>query len=557
MKKTLLSLVLFFLILLAIPGPALAQTYYFSLDLLQADVYWNEDGTSAIEYVLVFTNSGSADPIDYVDVGLPNGNYNLGEIVADVDGQPITDITVSPYVDEGVALGLGANAIRPGDSGRVRVFVPRISRVLFTDDQDSAYASAVFSTTFFGSEFVYGDTSVVVTFHLPPGVTPEQPRWHSAPDGFPSEPVAGFDESGRITYRWENPAASGSKAYKFGASFPAAVVPASSISTPTVSDRLNINPEDLFAGLFCFGIIGFFLLFLGIGIASTARRQLQYLPPKIAIEGQGIKRGLTAIEAAVLMEQPMDKVLTLILFAVLKKGAARLVSREPLEIEITEPLPEDLRQYEISFLGAFKQKGAGRSKVMQEAMVDLVKSVSQSMRGFSRTETIEYYKAIMRKAWAQVEAADTPEVLSQKYDEVMEWTMLDKDYDDKTREIFRSRPVYVPNWWWRYQPGSPRPSTTAPASTGGAPSVPGKGGGFSVPTLPGADFAASLVGGAQNFASGVVGNVSDFTSAITNKTNPVPKTTSSYRSSSGGGGRSCACACACAGCACACAGGGR
>jgi len=39
------------------------------------------------------------------------------------------------------------------------------------------------------------------------------------------------------------------------------------------------------------------------------KTQLQYLPPKIKIEGNGIKRGLTAVEAAVLMEQPMDKVL--------------------------------------------------------------------------------------------------------------------------------------------------------------------------------------------------------------------------------------------------------
>ena len=68
--------------------------------------------------------------------------------------------------------------------------------------------------------------------------------------------------------------------------------------------------------------------------------------------------------------------------------------------------------------------------------VKLVSSVSEKMKGFSRRETIEYYKSIMEKAWQQVEAADTPEVKSQKFDQTLEWTMLDRDYDDRTRRVF-------------------------------------------------------------------------------------------------------------------------
>ena len=44
----------------------------------------------------------------------------------------------------------------------------------------------------------------------------------------------------------------------------------------------------------------------------------------------GIKRGLTAVESAILLEQPMDKILTMILFAVIKKGAATVTKRDPL-----------------------------------------------------------------------------------------------------------------------------------------------------------------------------------------------------------------------------------
>jgi hypothetical protein len=192
---------------------------------------------------------------------------------------------------------------------------------------------------------------------------------------------------------------------------------------------------------------------------------------------------------------------------------------------------------------------------LQDMMIDLVKGVSTKMKGFSRKETVEYYKDIVQRAWAQVEAAQTPEVKSEKFAETMEWTMLDKDYDDRTRRTFQTGPVYVPTWWGRYDPSFP---SSSPASSGPV-SAPTSTGGMSLPTLPGSTFAASVVRGVQNFSGNVVGNIGEFTGAVTNKTNPIPVSTSSGRSSgrSSGGGCACACACACAGCACACAGGGR
>ena len=247
----------------------------------------------------------------------------------------------------------------------------------------------------------------------------------------------------------------------------------------------------------------------------------------------------------------MDKVLTMILFSVIKKNAARVVKKDPLEIETTTPLPENLRPYELAFLGAFDQpRRAEQRRALQKMMVDLIRSVGKKMEGFSRRETVAYYRDIMDRAWAQVESADTPEVKSELFDEVMEWTMLDREFDERAGDVFRTGPVFVPVWWPRYDPGYGGPAPgTAPAS--GTPSSSGTP---SLPHLPGSDFAAAVVTGVQNFSSNVIGNVTEFTSGVTNVTNPPPKTTSSGRSSGGG---SCACACACAGCACACAGGGR
>lgn len=544
--------VLFGFILLS-AGSALAQSYYFELPQEIVHVYWNEDGTQSLHYTYFFINSpsGQAVDIEYIDIGLPNSNFDVNSISADVDGIAVTDISRSGFEGEGVgvAVGLGGNSIKPGQSGQVNVFIGTVRNVVYPDTEDDNYASAVFSPNYFGSSYIYGKTDLTVIFHLPPGVQPDEPKWHASPSGWESEPRTYIDDQGLVTYEWRNTNANGYTQYLFGASFPNKYVPESAITRPSLLENLGLASEDLITFAICGGFLLFILLIIFASVRGSQRRKLRYLPPKIAIEGHGIKRGLTAIEAAILLEQPMDKIMTMILFAVIKKNAASVVSRDPLKLKISQPLPDKLRPYEMKFLEAFrKTKAASRRTALQNMMIDLIKSITKKMKGFSRRESVAYYKKIMKRAWAQVEAANTPEVKSQKYDEVMEWTMLDRDYEDRTREVFRSGPVFLPMWWGRYDPAYGRSTTVRPIST---PS--GTGRTTTLPHLPGSDFAASMVNGVQDFSSSVVGDLTKFTSKITNKTNPIPVSTSSGRGSGGG----CACACACAGCACACAGGGR
>jgi hypothetical protein len=547
-------LISFILILLAaMVAPVFAQNlpYFFEVKKEVVHVYWNADGTMDLDYTWVFNNLPGSHPIDFVDVGTVNSTFDISNVRAEVDGVPV-EVSRSDYAGNGTgfAVVMGNKTIPAGSMGTVHVFIPGITNVLYPDQDDEAYASANFAPTWFGSQFVSGTTDFTMTFHMPPGMNPEEPRWHAAPEGFPAEPQAGFDDSGRITYTWYSPSATASSYYGFGASFPRTYVPAEAIYIPPPEPWID---EDTIAGLFMFCFFGFFFFGLpALAFISNRRRKLQYLPPKIAIEGHGIKRGLTAVESAILMQQPLDKVMTMILFGVVKKNAAEVTKRDPLQLKVASPLPEKLHEYEQNFLKAFKEpEKRAQRKALQDMTVSLVKSVSEKMKGFSRRETVEYYKSIMEKAWQQVEVADTPEVQSQKFDEALEWTMLDKDYDDRTRRTF-TRPIIVPTWWGRYDPtwrgGG---SSSAPVSV---PSSPGRS---STSTgLPGADFAASMVTGVQTFAGNVIGNVQEFTGKVTNVTNPPPPPPKSS-GRSGGGGRSCACACACAGCACACAGGGR
>jgi hypothetical protein len=451
---------------------------------------------------------------------------------------------------------MGAYAIQPGQTGSVHVYVGRITDVLYKDaSTPDTYVSGDLAPAYFST--AHGNTDLTVIFHFPSAMQGTEPRYHPTQGGWPcaDQPVQGNDNQNSVTYTWQCSNASGSTQYTFGASFPNQYIPAETIYTPPAFDisGLIASIGANFSGVCCFGF--FILLFVGAPIMSAInnkKRKLAYLPPKIQIEGHGIKRGLTAVEAGILMEQPLDKVMTMILFGVVKKNAATVVTRDPLKIQLVEPQPADLHDYEKDFLLAFATDDlAARRKGLQEMTVKLVNSLSDKMKGFSRKETIAYYQSIMERAWQQIEAAGTPEVKSQAVDQSLEWTMLDKNYNERSQRTFTG-PVFVPMWWGRYDPGY------RPASVGSTPSVsmPSSGGRTS---LPGSAFAASVVTGVQGFSSRVLGDVKSFTSGVTNKTNPIPvvKSSSGGFKSSGGGGHSCACACACAGCACACAGGGR
>jgi hypothetical protein len=550
-----ISLILVVFFLAGVTFPVFAQEYSFNLSNLNVVMTVNQDGTVSLDYTWVFQNDPGAHEIDYVDVGLPNGNFDINSISGTVNGVPITSVE---SITNGVSLYLGPNAIQPGESGTVTMHLDSLSGMIYkaNTNEKEPYASFQFSPNWFGSQYVHGNTNATVTLVLPAGLAADEPRYFQAKN-WPGavDPVSGYTDKNQVFYRWETPNANGSDQYTFGAAFPSRLIPVAAVTTPPV---FNFNLSDITPCLCPLAIAVFFILITIWGIRNANKRKLQYLPPKVSIEGHGIKRGLTAVEAAILLEEPMDKILMMTLFSTIKKKAAEVVTRDPLKLKIPDTLPEGLYPYELDFLKAMKNDAiANQKEGLQDMMINLVKTVSEKMKGFSYKETVVFYKDIIEKAWTMVETADTPEVKSQRFDDVMDWTMADKDYNNRTQTVFRNQPVILPGWWRGYDPSYS--STSSVGGSGGGVSTPSlsqgrSSGTVSLPSLPGATFAASVTNGAQNMASSVVGNVNTFTSNITNKTNPVPV---SHYSGSSGGGHSCACACACAGCACACAGGGR
>ena len=82
-----------------------AQSYTFNLTQEIVNVYWNSDGTMALDYVFTFANDPNGHVIDFVDVGMPNGNYGSiytsgAATPAPVPGAPATPDT-GIYADVG------------------------------------------------------------------------------------------------------------------------------------------------------------------------------------------------------------------------------------------------------------------------------------------------------------------------------------------------------------------------------------------------------------------------------------------------------------------------
>lgn len=503
---------------LAAAGLAAAAGYRFRVPENRCVVAVNPDASVQVSYAITFANEGQ--PIDIIDVGLPDDDYS--QVTADLDGTPLSDIRPSTEVAHGVEVHLEERAIPAGSSATLHLTALMGDRV-FPDSKDPQYASLEFTTTWYGSQYVEGTTRLVCEFILPEGVGPDEPRYHGRP--FTSARV----EDGRVVYTWEIPDASPSEGYTFGASFPARVM------SRVAEVPKGPGPVALFfagvahlvtASVPCF----FFTLFIGIVVLAAItqrRRRMQYLPPAVGIEGVEIRRGLTVPEVAVLQQEPVDKVMALILFGMLRKGLLQVTGRNPLRLKAVQGASPEF-PYEQEFTKAVQDDGKLSEAEAAKVLVDLVKRVQDKMKGFNRAKSIAYYRDIMRKAWEQVGKDD--------YSQAFEWMLLDRDFERNAGQRFGTAPVPVPAWWFPMTVGHPS------GSGAGAP-----GGGASPVSA-----ANSIVSGLESFGHDLVNSVPGLATKVTATTNPVPV-------SSGGGhsGGGCACACACAGCACACAGGGR
>ncbi|MGB9635815.1 MAG: hypothetical protein ACPL1Y_01000 [Thermoplasmata archaeon] len=521
-----------------------STTYSFRVESEIATCEIEPDGSAWISYRITFHNYAT---IDYIDIGMPNKYYDLTTAKATIFPGNFSPIEVSGIKKSSViscGYEIPVPAMYQQSEYLMVETVCKVTRMVYKDTENESYGSVEFYPTYWGS-FCLGLEELQTTIIFPPAVQdPNSTKWHH------SQPDWMRFESGRIKFTWNS---SGNYEHKYGVSFPkTAVTNIYEPDKPNFWDdfwnAINNGFVCWFNPYVCCNPAILFLIIAPLMLIISWRTKMSYLPPDVGVEGMGIKYGLTAPEAAVLLNVPLNKLVTLVYFGLYRKGVISVESKSPLRLKVLREDYEGLHSYELGFRAAINPDGSLNEEILKSATIQLIKEVDGKLRGFSRKETANYYKKIIERAWEQVRSANMEDLKLQALEENFEWMYLDKKFDRELQNNFRVGFYRVPIWYSFFYPRYSAPARTI--DTSGLLGTP------KLPMLPGSEFANQFVSGIQQSANQFVRNLTGFTRSVTAATNPVAVSQGGYRGGGFGGG-GCACACACAGCACACAGGGR
>lgn len=603
-------LLAFTILLFAASSAWAAQSYRFRVPELRLQVFVQPDASARIVYDITFENEGG--PIDIVDIGLPHGGYDFANMKASIDGVELTDIRTSEFVEDGVEIHLQNRAIAPGQTGTVH-FEATMPDMVFQDTTRDEYASLQITPASFEPEFVSGTGNVWILIHMLPEVLPDEMLYQDVP--FTDKVI--FEERPVAVWQWQN--VRPDSEFPVGISFPQRGM--SRVIEQNLLDITNKWLEDnpsiryvlggavvLLMAITFFrfsggtGISVFFVLVAGIVAAiivlpasvllalplavvlfalnerRITRTKRRYLPAIAQVEGGGIKRGLTAPEAAILLELPLNKVLMLIVFGLLEKGIVRQVEDTPLQVEV---MPEYaavkmsrkkrrthrlevaqrmgivLRTYEHDFIDRIEEspKKPLHELDLSDPMKKLIEHTARRMKGFDLSDTQDYYRKIIARAMEEAKSiGDVPE-LERYVDRHLQWLLLDDAYPTVlTTRRYHYRPIWLRPFASSDRLGMPS-SKASPTAPGGRTTF--------------GDVAASFAGWTENTMGNMASAISPdllqvkAPAGVVNLSGADRVTGDIFKAltTSSGGGRSggsgCACACAGCACACACAGGGR
>ncbi|MBN1589509.1 MAG: hypothetical protein JW888_08345 [Pirellulales bacterium] len=594
--------------------PAAAAPYRFQVPKADMRVLVRPDGAVRVVYDLVFKNEPGAHPIDIVDIGTFHEGYHLGNVRASCDGFNLSDIRKSTEIDTGFEVHMERATIMPGRSATLHVEYT-MPQMVYQDTTREDYASLQVSPTWFGSEYVVGQTELKVVVQLPKGVKPGEVFWQDVK----------FDQKAAdgdtTVVGWYRPHFRLDHQERFSVSFPRGNIPV--VRMTKLGLLLKWFRESTQArvvvGLLVVGLwtLAFFRFTGGTGFSvyvvltglmvwafvavpevelaavpiagalvfwnewALSRRKAHYMPPIAQVEGGGIKRGLTAPEAAMLLELPLSKVLTLVIFGMLKKGLLRQIEADPLKVAVNEPFLVDMKtlpttaveraelyrrvahktgiavhKYEHPFLYLIQRNPSKPLKDINFSapLKQLITRLVGRMKGFDLSDTKDYYQSIIRRALEQAKSIGDVPMREKVIDRNFEWILMDHDYPT----VFAGHTPYRPIWTRgsSYAGMGGGTATSAAPSVGGATSfgdVARSFAGWTENTM--GSMASAISPGSLNLAK-PSGGFLDLSGADSLTGEMLSALTEGVGSGRGGGGFS-GCACAGCACACACAGGGR
>lgn len=604
MKRLILSLI----VAATICAGAHAQNYSFAVPEMELHVTVNPDASVRMNYMIKFYCNPGADAVDIVDIGLPDYNYDFSNMSASIDGQPLLTIRKSEYLTSVPAVEVPiVPPIEPGSTGVFEFQCTMPDRV-YQDTTKKTNASLRITPTWFDSSSLTGDTQLSIVIYMPKDIPDEEILWQL------NQPFTHkLQVKDHKAVAWYYDAVRVDTRHMVGVSFPKASLDrVVTMSNWTLFMRwwkhagavrfwIGLITLVLFS-IFFFrvtagtGFCLYFILLIGLAIAWGSSPELQllfipffilvwiiarnmrlkakrsYLPAIASVPGGEIKRGLAAPEVAVMMEQPLGRVLTFVIFGMLKKRLIVQTDEDPLTVAIVEgyDVPRrdrrrlarergtTIRGFEQDFIEVMiADPGVPVRKLkFDKAMKKLVENTAKRLAGFDLERTREYYQSIMNKAWSEAKEIGDLTQRTEYLDNHLGWLLLHDDSDSRFNVFYNSGYNYRPAWVR---------TTSGPllASAPSAPIAPGSG------TTAG-DVGASFSGWLENVTGGMARSMDPIGVGLTNApsvnlggmdkvTGAMLKAMSESSGSGGGfsGGGGCACACAGCACACACAGGGR
>lgn len=180
----------------------------------------------------------------------------------------------------------------------------------------------------------------------------------------------------------------------------------------------------------------------------TVIRKREYLPPRIFIEGHGIRRGLNEYEASLISERPFHEILGMMLKNAMEKGAVRVLSLQPLKLDADRLLPDSLSRDERDFVRICTEKNTKRERRQEKfanLMIKMIKTVSNKMRGFSHKETVNHYMTIVEAATRKANFENIQNIVYQLVDDMGELTkkVTKATNPYKDAPIFKEEPGYM------------------------------------------------------------------------------------------------------------------
>jgi len=541
------------LLAFALPKPVWAQTVQYHVEKEWVKIWINQDGTIDLQYNLrLVCDQGG---FSYVFFDQPVGDFKLGEAV-DTEGHALrfedatqgSDYKVRVYLNQPISAGQAAEFFATTNVGHM----------IWEDQTNPGNVGLQFiPSTWSSASGQIGNLRILII--LPNGVTKDQvkvtPNWDNAYN----DP----NENGKLTIYWERQNLDPKTRFQVGISFPKNFVQHYEPLQPT-------QPTQGFA-------LPIPLLTVSLAIVAVAGvvvlrnlRPRNYLSPKIQMETLGIRRGLTAVEAAYLLGITPVKDIVMILYGLLLKRAVWVKSTKPsLTLQVMDSTwtelaksspstqvaasPQDgLRYYEYDFVRAIKGDGTLDEKSLAEAFMRVRSTVEGKLKGYCRADTISFYKKTIQEAWDAVQKAGTPELASKLFDQNLLWLMTGPEFKTQTENTFQTT-TFIPQpiwWWYWYGDASYHPNPTY---------NPVSGKGLPPPTIPGAEFSNLVATSIEKSANNIVVSLEKFTNSILPAPPPsenMSKTPVHHEANCACACVSCACVCACVSCACACASGG-